>query len=132
MKVLLADDYLDTVETLSMFLRLHGHEVHIARTGDEAVALAARVQPDAALLDILMPGCDGFEAAALIRMLVPRVFLAAVTGIVPKPTQDPTVFDQYLLKPAGAQYLVDLLARWEAMTRLLAAKALLGTAPPVA
>jgi CheY-like chemotaxis protein len=132
MKILLADDYLDTVESLSIFLRLHGHEVHIARTGDEAVALAARVQPDAALLDILMPGCDGFEAAARIRTVVPRVFLVAVTGAVPKPTQDPTVFDQYLLKPAGAEYLVELLERWEAMKRLSAARALRGTAPPVA
>jgi two-component system, chemotaxis family, CheB/CheR fusion protein len=117
MKVLLADDHVDTVETLATFLRLHGHEVHTVKTGEEAVMLAAAVRPDAALLDILMPNGDGFEAAAKIRALVPGVLLIAVTGCAPKSKDVLTVFDQYLLKPAGAQYLLALLAQYQPTKR---------------
>jgi CheY-like chemotaxis protein len=48
MKVLLADDYVDTVETFAAFLRLHGHEVHTVKTGEDAVTLAAAVRFQAA------------------------------------------------------------------------------------
>jgi PAS domain S-box-containing protein len=81
-RVLIADDNQDAAETLAMLLRMSGHEVHVAHDGDDALALASRLQPHIAVLDIGMPNLSGYEVAKRIRGEVwgEPMTLIAVTG----------------------------------------------------
>lgn len=77
-RVLVADDNEDVANTLAMLLEMSGYEVQVAFDGDAAVQLAERWPPDAAILDLRMPGRDGFEAAKALRMrLAQNVVLVA-------------------------------------------------------
>jgi CheY-like chemotaxis protein len=67
LRVLIADDNRDSAESLGMLLEISGHEVFIVHDGLEALAMAADKRPDAALLDIGMPGMDGYEVAGRLR-----------------------------------------------------------------
>ncbi|MGH8518379.1 MAG: PAS domain-containing protein, partial [Panacagrimonas sp.] len=60
-RVLIADDNEDAVESLAQLLRLDGHEVLVAHDGEQALELAERELPQAAILDIGMPQLDGYE-----------------------------------------------------------------------
>jgi PAS domain S-box-containing protein len=64
---LVADDLADSADSLAILLRQHGHEVHTAYDGEEALKIAARYKPNVALLDIGMPKLDGHEVARKIR-----------------------------------------------------------------
>src|SRR6266850_5312578 len=79
-RVLVVEDNDDARETLRNLLHLFGHEVHEARDGDTGVEEARRLAPDVALIDIGLPGIDGYEVARRIRAHVPRARLVAVTG----------------------------------------------------
>jgi len=65
--VLLADDNADAVEVLAELLRLHGHRVEVAHDGHEAARLAERLRPGVLVLDIGMPGLNGYEVARQVR-----------------------------------------------------------------
>ncbi|MBL8342657.1 MAG: response regulator [Rubrivivax sp.] len=66
-KVLIADDEPNIVISLEYLMRREGHEVHVARDGDEALAAIRRVQPALVLLDVMMPGKSGYEVLAAVR-----------------------------------------------------------------
>lgn len=66
-RILIADDNRDAAETMSMLLGLSGHEVYVAQSGAEALAVAERERPDIAVLDIGMPDLNGYEVAERIR-----------------------------------------------------------------
>jgi PAS domain S-box-containing protein len=81
-RVLVADDNRDSADSLGLLLSLDGHEVHIAYTAEEALALALATQVEIAFLDVGMPDMDGYELARRLRA-VPfdhRPTLVAVTG----------------------------------------------------
>lgn len=82
LRLLVADDNADVRRSLAMLLECDGHEVHMAGDGEEAVAVAARVQPDLILLDIGMPKLNGYDAARRIRQLAggDAIHLVALTG----------------------------------------------------
>jgi PAS domain S-box-containing protein len=65
--VLLADDNADAVEVLAELLRLEGHQVQVAGDGNAAAQLAGELQPDVLVLDIGMPGMNGYEVARQVR-----------------------------------------------------------------
>src|SRR4051812_28000946 len=79
MKVLICEDESIIRLDLRELLERAGYEVHEARNGEEAVALAASTEPDVAIMDVRMPGLDGIEAARQIREVrpVPIVMLTA-------------------------------------------------------
>lgn len=80
-RVLVADDNEDAANTLAMLLELSGYEVRVAYDGAAAVRLAERWPPDAAILDLRMPGQDGYEAARTLRSrLAQNVVLVAHSG----------------------------------------------------
>jgi signal transduction histidine kinase/CheY-like chemotaxis protein len=64
---LVADDLTDSADSLAILLRQHGHEVHTAYDGEEALMVAARYKPRVALLDIGMPKLNGHDLARKIR-----------------------------------------------------------------
>lgn len=81
-KVLIADDNHDAAESLAMLLGLDGHEVIVANDGATALAIFTEFRPEFALLDIGMPGLDGYEVARRMRREAQgaALTLIAVTG----------------------------------------------------
>jgi CheY-like chemotaxis protein len=81
LRVLVVEDYADAATTLAALVRLWGHEAHVALDGPAAL-LAVQVRPpDAVLLDIGLPGMDGYEVARRLRAHLPaKPLLIAVTG----------------------------------------------------
>src|SRR4051812_21270000 len=80
-KVFVVDDNRDAADTLGMFLELEGYDVRVAYDGEEAIREADEFHPDVALLDIGLPGRDGYEIARhLRREQVGDLMLIAVTG----------------------------------------------------
>jgi CheY-like chemotaxis protein len=115
MRVLVADDSSDTVESTAMLLRLDGHEVATARDGVEAIGRATEFRPDVVLLDIGMPTLDGYAAARRIQSLSlpPKPYLVAVTGYGTqndKRLSGEAGFDLHLRKPVGLDTFRGLLA----------------------
>jgi CheY-like chemotaxis protein len=113
--VLIADDNRDSADSLGMLLELSGHEVVLAHDGLAALAIAAERKPDAALLDIGMPGMDGFQVAAGIRREPwgADMMLIAITGWGQQDAKRlarSAGFDHHLTKPMDTAVLESLLA----------------------
>ena len=66
-RILIADDNRDGAETLAMLLDAPGREIHLAHSGPEALQVAAAQRPQVVILDIGMPGMDGYQVAHAIR-----------------------------------------------------------------
>jgi signal transduction histidine kinase len=114
-RVLIADDNRDAAEMLAELLTAHGHDVHIAHDGLEAVEAAVRLQPDIVLLDLGMPKLDGYEAGKQIRQLLGRhpPLLVALTGWGLEEARRRTQqagFDAHLVKPIDYAVLHEMLA----------------------
>ena len=102
--VLVVNDYADNVESMAMLLRLCGHEVDTALGGRAAVEAARANPPDVVLLDISMPGMDGYEVARqLRRTLGDKVRLIALTAY-DSPEEQHWIdagFNRHFTKPAN-------------------------------
>jgi PAS domain S-box-containing protein len=112
--VLVVDDNRDAAESLGMLLRLLGADVHLAFNGPEALDAAVRYKPAVILLDIGMPGMDGYEVARRIRNLSDfrDVTLIALTGWGQEGDlrlSQSAGFDHHLIKPADVNALGTLL-----------------------
>jgi signal transduction histidine kinase len=116
LRVLVADDHVDAASSLGAMLRLWGHHVHTVNDGRAAIE-EVRAHPfDVVILDIGMPGLDGYEVGRRIRQLPGReqVILLALTGYgqhEDRQRSQEAGFDAHLVKPADLQILQDLLAR---------------------
>ncbi|MEO7794303.1 MAG: ATP-binding protein [Thermoanaerobaculia bacterium] len=115
LRILVVDDNVDSAESLAMLLRLEGHQTLIAHDGLEAVAIALRELPEVVLLDIGLPGLNGYEAAARIReqSQAQPMRLIALTGWgqeADRQRSREAGFDQHLVKPVDADALIALLA----------------------
>ncbi len=87
LRVLIADDHLVLLEGLRALLRARGlRVVGAAADGTEAVRIAARTQPDVAVLDVVMPGLDGVAAAREIARVSPRTGIVLLTGFMEERT----------------------------------------------
>jgi CheY-like chemotaxis protein len=80
--VLVIEDNLDSAEAMAMLLELWGHEVRISQDGKSALAIAEELRPDIVLLDIGLPGINGYEVARQLRETasLEGATLVAVTG----------------------------------------------------
>jgi PAS domain S-box-containing protein len=115
LRVLIADDNRDSAESLGMLLELSGHEIYLAHTGLDALAMAAEKKPDVALLDIGMPGMDGYQVAANIRREAwgAGMTLIAITGWGQEDNKRmarAAGFDHHLTKPMDSAALESILA----------------------
>ena len=112
--VLIADDKTDIADSLAELLRLEGHTVHVTYNGEAAVEVARRVQPHVAVLDLGMPGRDGYEVCRTLRAEPwgARLTLVAQTGWgLPehRSRARQAGFDHHLVKPADPADLVAIL-----------------------
>jgi CheY-like chemotaxis protein len=122
--VLVVDDNLDAADTLRALLAARGHQVRAVYDGETALAAAAEIQPQLVLLDLGMPGLDGYETAQRLRHAhaTPPV-LVAVTGWGQRADRRrvrAAGFDHHLVKPAdlGAlQAILDQVAAARAPSR---------------
>jgi CheY-like chemotaxis protein len=113
--VLIADDNIDSAEMLSTFVGLKGATAHIAHDGAEAVRLGAAIRPDLILLDIGMPGMDGYEACRQLRANPESAgaYIVALTGWgqdQDKQRARDSGFDAHLTKPADLTAVEKMLA----------------------
>jgi PAS domain S-box-containing protein len=123
LRVLVVDDNVDAAESVAMLLRLWHHEVRLAHTGPEALQLAAEYLPDVVLLDIGLPGMDGYEVARRLREQpsLEGTVLVAVTGYGQEDDRrrsEEAGFDQHLTKPVEPSKLQTLLSGMNRQTVL--------------
>jgi CheY-like chemotaxis protein len=116
LRVLVVDDERDAVLTLVALLRDDGYEVHGAYRAKEALDLVRDFAPHAVLLDIGMPGLDGYEAARRIKQRhgPASPMLIAVTGWkkeADKMRAQQAGFDHHIAKPYDPQAILGLLRR---------------------
>jgi PAS domain S-box-containing protein len=112
-RVLIVDDNVDAAASLSLLLQLGGHTTRVAHSGPEALRVAAEFKPDIVLLDLGLPGMNGYEVARAIRARpeLGRPFLAAVTGWgAPEDRlkSKESGFDEHLTKPVDIS-MIELL-----------------------
>jgi PAS domain S-box-containing protein len=114
LRVLVVEDNVDAGDTQSMLLRLYGHTVEVARTGPAALEMASTFRPDVVLLDIGLPGMDGYQVAKRLRDRpeFKNVTLCALTGFTPSEAdhqrQIDTGFDHYFVKPVPLAKLLEV------------------------
>ncbi len=115
-RILVVDDNVDSAESLGTLLRLKGHDVQIAHGGEAALAAARAYPPEVVLLDIGMPGLDGYEVARRLRKEdgCDQVLLIALTGYGQdddRRRSREARFDDHLVKPIDLAALEALLRR---------------------
>jgi DNA-binding response OmpR family regulator len=115
-KVLVVEDEPTLVDTLSYSLRRQGYDVLTAMEGRVALELARNEVPDLVILDIMLPGLDGFEICRILRQetSVPILMLTARTEEVDKVVGLEVGADDYLTKPFSMR---ELMARVKALLR---------------
>ena len=111
--MLVVDDNADAASMLSVLLRAHGHEVRVANDAEDALAIHADFVADVALLDIGLPGIDGYDLARQLRASTTRPLrLIAVTGWGQDGDRErarAAGFDGHLTKPAELDALLAAL-----------------------
>ncbi len=109
-RVLVVDDELDIREAVTEVLSYEGHEVVTASDGAEALRKARAVQPDVVLLDLMMPGMNGwdFRAAQLRDPAIASIPVVVLSALGRVSTIDALAF---LPKPFGLDDLLDLVRR---------------------
>ncbi len=115
-RVLIIEDQQDARESLRMLLELDGHDVALARDGAEGLAKLASMDPDAALVDIGLPGIDGYEVARRARELPNRrnILMIALSGYAQKEDRERSReagFDLHLAKPVAYDDLRQALSK---------------------
>jgi PAS domain S-box-containing protein len=113
-RILLVEDNRDAAESLAMLLELHGHRVRTVGDAHAALEAASAEQPDVALVDIGLPGMDGYELARRLRAREdqPVPVLVALTGYGLERDKERAAaagFDAHLVKPVDLDELRRLL-----------------------
>ncbi|MHB8736701.1 MAG: PAS domain-containing hybrid sensor histidine kinase/response regulator, partial [Terriglobales bacterium] len=114
-RILVVDDNVDAAESIAMILRLSGHEVRLVHNGPAALEAAEQYQPEAVVLDIGLPGMNGYEVAKRLRQHpnFRETLLIAVTGYGQEDDRRKSLeagFNQHLVKPVDPTALQTLLA----------------------
>jgi CheY-like chemotaxis protein len=113
-RVLVVDDNRDAATTLATLLDLHGYVVETAGDGPQALAVIPSFMPDVAILDIGLPGMDGYELAAHVRRMPHPPHLLALTGYGTAHDREKALaagFDEHLVKPVDPDRLLEVLDR---------------------
>jgi CheY-like chemotaxis protein len=113
MRILIAEDHPDIGVVMSRLVTISGHEACLAANGFAAVKLASKMAPQVVLLDIEMPGIDGYETARRLRKQFGSFLpIYAVTGTpIDVPLAKQSGIDGFFAKPFDACKLKALLAQ---------------------
>ena len=123
MKVLVAEDDALIRQGLAEILEKEGYQVVQAEDGEQALDLFERESPDFVCLDIMMPGCSGYDVCRILRerkVDLPIIFISAKSEEIDKVLGLELGADDFILKPFGVR---EVVARIRAVTR----RYLLGT-----
>lgn len=115
-RVLVVDDHVDGTEALALLVRILGHEVRSCLDGPSALEVAREFAPDIVLLDIGLPGMDGYEIARRLRRVLTEknTLLVAMTGYgqeEDKKQAREAGFDIHLTKPVSGEVMETLFNR---------------------
>ena len=118
-RVLVIDDNMDAAESIAVFLRLEGHEVRTVSDGPQALAIAQVFAPQVAVVDIGLPGMNGYE---VVRRLMQKGaqapgLLIALTGYGQKDDRarsEEAGFHHHFVKPADPRDIQSVIAGWAA------------------
>ena len=115
-KILVVDDEISLQETLTYNLKKQGYVVETTGNGTEAIELARKNKPDLIILDVMLPGLDGFEVCRILRkeMSTPVLMLTARDDEIDRVVGLEVGADDYLAKPFSMR---ELIARVKAMLR---------------
>lgn len=115
-RILVVDDEVDATEMLQEFLEGAGYAVTVAHTGPAALELARAEPPRLAILDISLPGMDGYELCRQLRAALPEgegPFIVASSGYNRSEMRAKDgCFDEYLTKPIQLDQLLALVRRF--------------------
>lgn len=119
LRILVVDDNRDAAKSLALLLELDGHQVQTAYDGPSALDAAWTMRPDVALLDIGLPGMDGYSVANAIRQSgeLERSLLIAITGYGQSEAREKSLiagFNEHLVKPVDIEILRKLLDAYQA------------------
>ena len=114
-QILLVDDNQDAAMILKMLLVLKGYKVETSNSGQHALLVAEQNQPNVILLDISMPGMDGYETCSRLRRQPwgQHIFIIALTGYGQPEDRQRALeagFDAHMVKPADVNELVKLIS----------------------
>jgi PAS domain S-box-containing protein len=114
-RILVVDDNTDSAESIALLLELNGHHVRMAHDGPMALEVADSFHPEIVVLDIGLPGMDGYEVARRLRNggVTHEVLLIALTGYgqaEDRLRSHAAGFDHHLIKPVDIDALQDLIA----------------------
>jgi CheY-like chemotaxis protein len=117
LRVLVVDDHVEAADSLGILLELRGASVKVVHDGLAAVEAIRNFRPHAALLDIAMPGLNGFEVAERLQQegLTPQLLLA-MTGWGHEENRKRTLaagFHEHRVKPLDIEALITRLAQLE-------------------
>lgn len=112
--ILIVDDNQDAADSLGALLGLMGNEVHIAYDGEQALEMAAALEPQIVLMDIGLPKLNGYEAARRMRTLpgMREALIVALTGWgqgEDRRRSREAGFDHHLVKPVALDDLQNVL-----------------------
>lgn len=105
--IILVDDSPTAAHAYGKMLRKHGHVVRIAVTGEEGMDMARQAQPDVILMDIVMPGVNGYEATRILR----REKATANIPVIMLSTKDQETDRIWGLRQGAIDYLVKPVSR---------------------
>jgi len=110
-KILIVDDEPNIVLALRMLMEEEGYEVHYCYDGETAVQIAGKIMPDLIVLDVMMPGMDGFSVAKYIRNQenlenTAILFLTAKGTLQDKMEGYDSGAESYIVKPFDNEYIV--------------------------
>ena len=119
--ILVVDDNYDNAEIIRQYLESRGYPISVAHSGDEALALFESVRPSLVLLDVMMPGRDGWEVCRIIKQHptmgrgVRVIMVTALDQWEDKTQALQTGADDYVEKPVDLPRLVNTIERNVAM-----------------
>jgi two-component system CheB/CheR fusion protein len=102
----------DTVESLTILLQYEGVEVRVAYDGPSALKVAQEFAPRVVVLDLGLPGLDGWEVARRLKALDEATYIVAVTGHTGRQDQlksKAAGIDLYLAKPVDPGLIIELI-----------------------
>lgn len=113
-KILLVDDEPDILQVMDFQLSKAGYTVVCAPNGEDALGLMDQEQPDMVLLDVMMPGIDGFEVCRQIKENKPSrkviIYTAKVDGVNAARAKESGA-DDFTVKTADLKYILEAISR---------------------